>query len=108
VTAGANRASAVSQHAHGSVLSVAVIPRATRSSIERRADGAIQIRVAAPPVAGAANAALLRYLAGVLDVPRSRLKIIGGASGRRKRISVTGLPPEELETRLQAALDERH
>jgi uncharacterized protein (TIGR00251 family) len=94
----------VSKHAHGSVLSVFVVPRAARSSIEQLADGAIQIRVAAPPVAGAANAVLLRFLAGVLDVPRSRLKIIGGASSRRKRITVSGLTPDELEMRLRAAL----
>jgi uncharacterized protein len=107
VTTGANCVSGVSKHARGSVLSVIVTPRAARSSIEQLADGAIQVRVAAPPVNGAANAALLRFLAGVLDVPRSRLEIIGGASSRRKRITVNGLTPDELETRLQAALHER-
>jgi uncharacterized protein YggU (UPF0235/DUF167 family) len=89
------------------MLSVVVVPRAARSSLERQADGAIQVRVTAPPVDGAANAALLRYLADVLDVPRSGLEIIGGASSRRKRITVNGLTPDELETRLQAALHER-
>ena len=106
MTTGANRASRVSKHARGSVLSVTVVPRAARSSIEQLADGAIQVRVAAPPVDGAANAALLRFLAGVLDVPRSRLEITG-ASSRRKRITVSGLTPDELETRLHAALHER-
>jgi uncharacterized protein len=104
VTTGANRASGVSQHARGSMLSVIVVPRAAKSSLERLADGAIQVRVAAPPVDGAANAALLRFLAEVLDVPRSRLEIIGGASSRRKRISLSGLTPDELEMRLRAAL----
>ena len=107
MTTGANRASRASKHAHGSVLSVVAVPRATKSSIEQLADGAIQVRVAAPPVDGAANAALLRFLASVLDVPRSRLEIIGGASSRRKRINVSGLTPDELETRLHAALHER-
>ena len=96
--------SGVSPHAHGSVLSVVVAPRAGKSSIERLADGAIQVRIAAPPVDGAANAALLRFLAGVLDVPRSRFEIVSGASSRRKRIVIAGLAPDELETRLQAAL----
>jgi uncharacterized protein (TIGR00251 family) len=107
VTIGANRSSGASKHAHGSVLSVVVVPRAGRSSIEQLADGAILVRVAAPPVDGAANAALLRFLAGMLDVPPSRLEIIGGASSRRKRITVRGLTPDELETRLQAALGKR-
>jgi uncharacterized protein len=86
------------------VLSVLVVPRAGRSSIEQLADGTVQVRVAAPPVDGAANAALLRLLADILDVPRSRLEIASGASSRRKRISVDGVAPDELETRLQAAL----
>jgi uncharacterized protein len=107
VTSGANRASGVSKHARGSILSVVVVPRAARSSIEQLADGAIQVRVAAPPVDGAANAAVLRFLAGVLDVPRSRLELTGGASSRRKRITVSGLTPDELETRLHAVLHER-
>jgi uncharacterized protein (TIGR00251 family) len=94
----------VSPRAQGSVLSVVVTPRAGRSSIERLADGVIHIRVAAPPVDGAANAALVRFLAGVLDIPRSRFEIVSGASSRRKRIVVASLAPDELEARLQSAL----
>jgi uncharacterized protein YggU (UPF0235/DUF167 family) len=55
-------------------------------------------------VDGAANAALLRFLADMLDVQRSRMEIVSGASSRRKRISFVGLTPDELEARLQAAL----
>jgi uncharacterized protein len=105
VTARANRALGVANHPHGSLLSVVVVPRSGKSSIAQLADGTIQIRVAAPPVDGAANAALLRFLAAMLDVPRSRLSITSGASSRRKRISVEGVAPEELERRLQAALN---
>jgi uncharacterized protein len=104
VTTGANRASGMSKHVHGSVLSVIVVPRAAKSSLEQLADGAIQVRVSAPPVDGAANAALLRLLANALDVPLSRLEIIGGPSSRRKRITVRGLKPDKLETPLRAAL----
>lgn len=104
MTTGASRASGVSTHPRGSVLSVAVVPRAGTSSIAQLADGAIQVRVAAPPVDGATNAALLRFLAGALDVPQSRLEIVSGASSRRKRIRVGGLTAEELGSRLQVAL----
>jgi uncharacterized protein len=104
VTTGANRASGVASRAHGSLLWLVVIPRAGKSSIAQLGDGTIQIRVAAPPVDGAANVALLRFLADILDVPRSRLAIASGASNRRKRISVDGMAPDELERRLQAAL----
>jgi uncharacterized protein len=105
VTTGANRGSGVANHPHGSLLSVVVVPRSGKTSIAQLADGTIQIRVAAPPVDGAANAALLRFLADMLDMPRSRLSITSGASSRRKRISVEGVAPEEFERRLQAALN---
>jgi uncharacterized protein (TIGR00251 family) len=105
VTTGANRGSGVANHPHGSLLSVVVVPRSGKSSIAQLADGTIQIRVAAPPVNGAANAALLRFLADMLDVPRSRLAITSGASSRRKRVVIAGLALDELEIRLQAALE---
>ena len=104
MTTGANRASGVASHPHGSLLFLVVVPRAGTSSIAQLADGTIQIRVAASPVDGAANAALLRFLADILNVPRSRLAIASGASNRRKRISVDGMAPDELEMRLQTAL----
>jgi uncharacterized protein len=104
VTTGARRASGVSIHPNGSLLSVVVIPRARKSSIAQLADGTLQVRVGAPPVDGAANTALLRFLADILDVPRSKLAITSGASSRRKRLSVAGVAPDELEKRLRAAL----
>ena len=104
MTTGANHALAVSRHPHGSLLSVVVVPRSGKSSIAQLADSAIQVRVAAPPVGGAANAALLRFLAAILDVPRSRLRIISGASSRQKRVVIAGMSPEELEKRLHVAL----
>ena len=105
MTTGVNRASEESKYPNGSLLWVLVVPRAGKSSITQLADGTIQIRVAATPVDGAANAALLRFLAGILDMPRSRLAIASGASSRRKRVSVDGIAPDELERRLQVALN---
>ena len=108
MTTSANRASGVSRQPHGSLLSVVVVPRAGKSSIAQLADGTLQVRVVAPPVDGAANAALLRLLADILDVPRSRLEIVSGASSRRKRIVIAGVAPDELEPRLEVALDKRN
>ena len=105
MTTGADRASGVSGHPHWSLLSIVVVPRASKSSIGQLSDGTFQVRVVAPPVDGAANAALLRFLADILSVPRSRLAIASGAPSGRKRIAVTGVSPDELEVRLQAALN---
>ncbi|MBW3632735.1 MAG: DUF167 domain-containing protein [Chloroflexi bacterium] len=93
----------MSSHARGSALLVTVVPRAGRTSIEEAMDGTLRVRVAAPPVGGAANAALLRFLAGVLDVPRSRLAIASGTSNRHKRVVVEGMTPGELQKRLRDA-----
>jgi uncharacterized protein YggU (UPF0235/DUF167 family) len=51
----------------------------------------LRIRLAAPPVDGAANDALVRFLAGALGVPVAAVAITGGASGRRKTIVVEGV-----------------
>ncbi len=62
-------------------------------------DGTLRVRVAAPPVDGAANDALVRLIAGELDLPRSRVRLVGGATNRRKTVEVTGVGPAALRGR---------
>ena len=57
------------------------------------------MRVQAAPVDGAANEALLRLLADALDVPRTRMALVSGASNRRKLIEVQDLDPVRLKAR---------
>ncbi len=73
---------------------VRVKPRASRTRILGCKSGALEVAVAAPPVDGAANKELLRELARRLDVPRSRLALVAGHTGRTKRIAVQGLSAE--------------
>ena len=86
------------------MLSVTVGPRAGRTSLAEATDGTLRARVAAPPVDGAANAALLRFLAEVLDVPRSRLEIASGRSSHHKRVVIEGMTPGVLQKRLRDVL----
>lgn len=95
---------AITAHGLDSVLAITVSPRSSRNRLERRADGTLLLRIAAPPVDGAANIAVLKFLAGVLAIPRSRLSIASGETSRRKRILIEGVPPEELAIRLGGAL----
>jgi uncharacterized protein len=60
----------------------------------------LKIRVSAPPVEGAANDELLRYLAGKLGLPRSRLEILRGESGRYKQIVCAEITVENATTAL--------
>lgn len=72
-------------------LVVHVVPRAKATEVVGRYGDAIRVRLAAPPVDGAANAELVRFLAERLDVPRSAVSIVRGAAARRKTVSVVGV-----------------
>jgi uncharacterized protein YggU (UPF0235/DUF167 family) len=69
-------------------LRVRVIPRARRPGLERRADGVLVARVAAPPVDGKANAAVCALIAESYGVPKSRVSVVRGASARDKVVRV--------------------
>jgi len=80
---------------------VRVQPRAPRSEIVGwRADGALSVRVAAPPVEGQANAALTALLAGALALRPSAVTVERGARGRDKLVRVAGLTPAEIRRRI--------
>ncbi|MCX6023207.1 MAG: DUF167 domain-containing protein [Chloroflexi bacterium] len=82
---------------------VRATPGARRSEVTQVTDEAARVRVAAPPVEGKANAALLAFLAGVLGVRARAVTLVSGAAARRKLIAVEGLTTDEALTRLRAA-----
>jgi uncharacterized protein len=77
--------------ADGVELAVRVIPRAKKSAIGGERDGALVVRIAAPPVEGAANDALVELLSAALRVPRRAIRIISGERGRHKRVAIEGI-----------------
>jgi uncharacterized protein (TIGR00251 family) len=83
--------------AGGVELLVLVQPRASRSRIVGEHDGRLKVQLAAPPVDGEANAALIDLLAGLLNVRKSAIELVDGQTGRRKRIKVTGLDARAVE-----------
>ena len=83
------------------MLSVLVTPRSGISTAAGFEAGALRIRLTAPPVAGEANKALVRFLAKLAGVPPSRVRIVSGASGRRKRILFARVTVKELVARLE-------
>lgn len=74
-------------------------PRAGRTELAGVREGALWVRLAAPPTDGAANEALLRYLADRLDIAKGDVRLLSGASGRRKRVRVS-LPVAVVRQRL--------
>src|ERR1700733_16279656 len=84
----------------GVTFGVHAKPNAKRSAITGVRDGALEVRVAAPPVDGAANDELVATLASALRVPRRDVHLVQGASSRAKRIEVQGLSVDEVRARL--------
>ena len=79
---------------------VRVIPRARKTECAGVRDGALVISVAAPPVEGAANDALIEFLSATLHVPRRAIRILSGEHGRQKRVAVDGMTAADIEARL--------
>jgi uncharacterized protein (TIGR00251 family) len=77
-----------------------VIPRARQSRVDGTRGAATVIRLAAPPVDGAANDALVAFLADVLELPRRNLRIVSGEKSRDKRVHVSGLDEPTALARL--------
>ena len=84
----------------GVALPVRVVPRAGRDALDGVVEGALRVRLAAPPVEGAANRALLAFLADALGVPRRDLALLRGERGRHKLVLVRGLTADEVRRRL--------
>ena len=78
-------------HVGGVELSVRVVPRASRNEVSGEHDGALKIRLTAPPVEGKANKALIEFLAKTLGVPRGQVSLVAGDTSRAKRIRVAGI-----------------
>jgi uncharacterized protein (TIGR00251 family) len=79
------------------LFTVRVVPRASRSEIVGEHDGTLRVRVAAPPVEGAANVELARTLSRAFKVPSSAVLITGGHSSKLKQLRVRGAAVELLE-----------
>jgi uncharacterized protein (TIGR00251 family) len=75
---------------------VRVVPRASKSAVVGEYDCALKVRVAAPPVEGAANEELTRFLAGELGVPARSVEIVSGHTSKTKAVRVHGAKMVDL------------
>ena len=82
-------------------VTVKVHPRARRTAIHGRLGDAYKLDLAAPPVDGKANEECVRFFAELAGVPRSRVRIVTGATSRVKVVEVEGITQEEIERRLE-------
>ncbi len=84
----------------GVVITVRVIPRAGRSGVAGTRDGALLVRLKAPPVEGAANDELVEVIADILGVARRAVTIVAGERSRTKRVRVAGVDADHVASRL--------
>jgi uncharacterized protein (TIGR00251 family) len=86
----------------GVTFPVRVVPRSSRTELAGVMGGTLRVRITAPPVEGAANKALVRFLAKRLGVGRSQVAIVAGKTSRNKVIAVYGLGAADVAHRLLA------
>ena len=84
------------------LVSLQIQPRSSCDAVVGERDGAVLIRLRAAPVDGQANASLQRFVADRLGVPRQRVRLVRGQSGRRKLMAVEGLSAAEVRLLLLA------
>ena len=82
------------------ILEVTVAPRAARDALEGLREGILRVRVTAAPVNGAANRAVQQLVARALEVAPSRVALMAGERGRRKRLRISGMTIEAVRARL--------
>ena len=80
-------------------FAVRLTPRSAVERVEGVVDGALKVRVMAPAVEGAANTALIRVVADELGIARSDVRIVAGATSRRKLVVVDGIAVEAVVAR---------
>ncbi len=81
-----------------------VQPRARRTEIAGTHNGALKLKVQAPPVDDAANEAIVRYFSKLLDIPKSGVKIMSGSKSRDKILRIQGMSLAQFRSRI-ASLD---
>jgi uncharacterized protein (TIGR00251 family) len=87
-------------HPDGTLVSLKVVPRASKNEIGEAQGNELKVKVTAPPVDSAANRAVLELIAETVGRPKSCVMLIRGETSRHKIVLVKGLTPEEVELRL--------
>lgn len=88
----------------GVILTIRVIPRASRSEVVGEHGDALKIKLASPPVDGAANDELIKLLAKSFEVSKSAVEITAGHTSKNKTVRITGASAEKINAILQTKI----
>ncbi len=78
------------------IFSVRVVSRASRSEIVGELDGTLKIKLVSPPIEGAANEELIKFLSKKFNVPKNAVAILNGQTSKQKRIQINGINREDF------------
>ncbi|MGD9782534.1 MAG: DUF167 domain-containing protein [Kiritimatiellia bacterium] len=84
----------------GAVLNLRIVPRASKNALQGEHGDALKIRLCAPPVDGAANAALVEFLSDFFSLPRARIQLLSGQTSRHKRVLLAGVSASAVRSHL--------
>lgn len=79
------------------IVTLHIQPGAKKTEVAGEHGEALKIRLAAPPVDGKANAALIEFLSDLFDIPKARVTLVSGQTSRAKRIALAGVGAEDAE-----------
>lgn len=82
------------------VLLIRAVPNASRNAVVGLTGDAVKVKIQAPPEDGKANKALIKFLAGLLNVPKSAITLESGHTSRNKRINIQGIQEKEVRQKL--------
>lgn len=83
------------------LLKLHVTPRGSKNEIIGWRDNVLCVKITAPPVEGAANAAIVKFIADALDIRKSQVELVSGEKSREKTLKIFGLSEAEVRTRVK-------
>jgi uncharacterized protein (TIGR00251 family) len=90
----------ITESEDGVVLTVKVVPGASRTAIAGELDGMVKIKVSAAPEKGKANQCLVEFIAGRLGVKKKSVNIVSGQTSALKRVQISGITAEDVLSEL--------
>jgi len=86
----------IKENEEGIFIKIRVQPKASKNEIKGLQGDALKVRLTAPPVEGAANQACIDFFAKLCNIPRLRVEIVSGLTGRNKTVFIRGMQKEDF------------
>ena len=83
------------------ILRLHVIPRGSKNEIIGWRDDVLCVKITAPPVEGAANSAIVKFIADALGVRKSQVELVSGEKSREKSVRIDGLTQDDIRERVK-------